>query len=195
MASRHDVMISAERCVRCIGVVLMLTCMSGLHGHAQNVTEPSLKAAFIYNFAKFTSWPADALPSTGTFTACVAGDNNVFEGLERTVRDHKVWGHAVSVVQVQSESALRPCHLLYLSGLPPARLTMFLTTARGQAILTISDLDDFASSGGIVQMFVENGRMRFDLNFAVAKQARLQISSRLLTLGAHVFYGPRAGVP
>jgi hypothetical protein len=188
-------MISAERCLKCIGVVLMLTCLSGTRGRAQNVTEPSLKAAFIYNFAKFTSWPADALPATGTFTACVAGDKDVYEGLERTVRDHRVWGHAVTVVQVQNETALKPCQMLYLSGLAPARLTMFLATTRGQAVLTISDLDDFASNGGIVQMFVENGRMRFDLNFAVARQARLQISSRLLKLGAHVFYGPRAGAP
>jgi hypothetical protein len=160
---------------------------------AQNVTEPSLKAAFIYNFAKFTVWPPDALPLTGSFTACVIGDNSVFEALERAVRGRQVSGHGVAVQLVPPDASARGCHLLYLSGVAPGSVATILTAIRGMPILTISDLDNFARQGGIVQMFLENGRIRFDLNLDVARQSRLQISSRLLVLGAHVLDGARAG--
>ena len=160
---------------------------------AQNVAEPSLKAAFIYNFAKFTTWPPDVLPVTGSFTACVIGDNSVFEALERAVKGRQVSGHGVAVQLVPPDGPARGCHLLYLSGVAPGSVATILTAIRGLPILTISDLDRFTGQGGIVQMFLENGRTRFDLNLDVARQSRLQISSRLLVLGAHVFDGAKAG--
>ena len=161
-------------------------------GYAQHVTEPSLKAAFIYHFAKFTVWPPESLPPAAPFNACVLGDNAVFQALESTVRDRAVSGHAVVVREVQLETGFRLCQLLYLSAIPPPRVAAILAAVRNSAILTIGDVDDFARQGGIAHIFVENGRMRFDLNFAMAKQARLQISSKLLVLGAHVFDGPQA---
>jgi hypothetical protein len=66
---------------------------------------------------------------------------------------------------------------------------------RGAPMLTIGDIDDFARRGGIVQMFVENGKLRFDINLEVAKRSRLQLSSKLLVLAAHVDDGPRAAGP
>jgi hypothetical protein len=52
----------------------------------------------------------------------------------------------------------------------------------GSPVLTISDVDEFARSGGIAQFFVERGKMRFRVNLESAKRAQLQLSSRLLSL-------------
>ena len=70
-----------------------------------------------------------------------------------------------------------------MSGVTPAQVAAILAAVRGAPVLTISDVDDFARHGGIAQMFVENGRMRFDLNLEAAKRSRLQLSSKLLVLG------------
>jgi len=51
---------------------------------AQDVTEPALKAAFIYNFARFTTWPPD-LPATDSFVICVLGDTIPSDQTEATV--------------------------------------------------------------------------------------------------------------
>ena len=176
------------RVTACIAACLLYASTAA----TQNVTEPSLKAAFIFNFAKFTAWPTDTLPPTGSFTACVLGDTSVYRALERTVRDRQVSGHGVIVVQNPLEGPLRTCHVLYVSGVAPNRIATILTAVRGLAVLTISDMDDFAIQGGVAQMFVENGRMRFDLNFDVARRSRLQLSARLLVLGAHVLKAPDA---
>jgi hypothetical protein len=164
-------------------------------GRAQNVTESSLKAAFIYSFAKFTGWPEDTLPATATFSACVLGDGSIRDALERTVKGRLLSGRDISVSQVQLDGKLRSCHLLYVSGITPAQVTAVVTAVRGAPVLTISDADDFVRQGGIAQMFVENGKMRFDLNLEVARRSGLQLSSKLLALAAHVHDGSKAAVP
>jgi hypothetical protein len=155
-------------------------------GRAQDVTEPSLKAAFIYNFAKFTEWPADVLPPTATFAACVMGDGPTRDALGRIVKGRQLAGRAITVSEVQAGGKLRSCHLLYVSGVTQAQLAAIVVTVRGAPVLTISDGDDFARQGGIAQMFVEGGKIRFDINLEIAKDSGLQLSSKLLVLAAHV---------
>jgi hypothetical protein len=182
-----------RRRVAAAAFAALMVCVST--GRAQDVTEPSLKAAFIYTFAKFTEWPEDILPTTATFSACVLGDSQIREALERTVKGRQYEGRGISVSQVQLDGKLRSCHLLYVSGVTPAQVTAIVVAVRGVPVLTISDIDDFAQLGGIAQMFVANGKMHFDLNLGVARGSRLQLSSKLLALAAHVHDRPKAAGP
>ena len=168
----------------------LLLCAST--GRAQDVTEPSLKAAFIFAFAKFTEWPQDVLPATATFAACVLRNSPIHSALQRTVKDRLLSGRAISVSEVQLDGKLRSCHLLYATGITPAEVSLILTAVKGAPVLTISDVDNFAEQGGIAQMFVENGKMRFDLNLEVARRSRLQLSSKLLILAVHVHDGSKS---
>jgi hypothetical protein len=79
-----------------------------------------------------------------------------------------------------------------MSGVTKTQITAIVAAVRGVPVLTISDTDDFARGGGIAQMFVENGKIRFDINLDVAKESRLQLSSKLLALAAHLRGGPGA---
>ena len=160
----------------------------------QDVTEQALKAALVYNFAKFTEWPEDALKATASFTACALGDDAA-DALARTVKDRRLLGHAINVLRIKVGGPVRSCHLLYVSGVPPAETAALMAAVRGAPVLTISDAEDFARLGGIAYVFVENGRMRFDVNLDVARHARLQLSSKMLALAAHVLDGPAAPQP
>jgi hypothetical protein len=175
---------------RGVGGVLAAMVMCSAIGRAQDVTEPSLKAAFIYNFAKFTEWPQDVLSGTAPFNACVLGDAPLGDALERTVKGRQLGGRGVTVQRVAPEGALKACHLLYIGGLKPAQVATVIEALRGAPVLTISDVDDFARLGGIAHVFVENGKMRFDLNLELARRARLQLSSKLLVLAARVHDSP-----
>src|SRR4030088_2064904 len=124
---------------------------------AQDVTEPSLKAAFAYNFAKFTEWPADVLPQGGSFSACVMDEGPVGDALERAVKGRLLSGRPINVQRVRPGGALRACHLLYISGLTEAQVSTAIASVLGAPVLTISDIDDFARIGGIAHIFVESG--------------------------------------
>ncbi|MFN2444595.1 MAG: YfiR family protein [Vicinamibacterales bacterium] len=163
---------------------LVLLCASTSRG--QDVTEVALKAAFIYNFAKFTEWPLEVLPSAASLTACVIGDAAVGDALQRAIKGRTVAGHSMSVSPVTADGSLQTCHLLYLSNLPAKQAAQIAAGLRGSSVLTISDIDEFARLGGIAQFFVENGKMRFSINLESAKRSRLQLSSKLLALAALV---------
>jgi hypothetical protein len=150
--------------------------------HAQDVTEVNLKGAFLFNFARFTEWPADSLPADAIVSACVLGDAAVGDALARQVKGKQIGRRTVAVTIVGFESPLPTCHLLYVSGVPRARVTAIVSSLREAPVLTVSDVEDFTKRGGIIQFFVESGKMRFRINARSAKRSRLLLSSRLLAL-------------
>jgi len=147
---------------------------------AQTAAAPALKAAFVYNFAKFAEWPADSAKG-GPLTICVLGDMLIATELEGTIKGRTIDGREVIVLRVQPEG-VRVCHVLYLSGLDAKRSQQIVDDLQGLPVLTVSDADHFAEGGGIAGFFVDDGKMRFAINVEAAKRARLQISSRLLSL-------------
>jgi hypothetical protein len=156
--------------------------LMGSGASAQDVTEPALKAAFIYNFAKFTEWPTGVVPAVEPWALCVLGDAAVGEALERAVKGRMLDGHAMGVSRIADVRAGRLCHVLYVSGLTAAQSAQLLAGMRDQPVLTMSDLDGFTEVGGIAQCFFEHGQLRFNIHRESATRARLQISSRLLAL-------------
>jgi hypothetical protein len=150
--------------------------------HAQDVTEVGLKGAFLFNFARFTEWPAEALQTDSAVSACVVGDRAVGDAFARTVKGKQLAGRAIAVTVIAPTDSLPACHLIYLSGIASSRVSEIITTLRDLPVLTVSDSEEFTKRGGIIQFFVESGKMRFRINPRSAKRARLQLSSRLLAL-------------
>ena len=166
--------------VRAAIAILLLTPMPAA---AQDVTEPVLKAAFIYNFAKFTEWPVDVMPAGEPLLFCVLGDAAIGEALVRAVKGRTLAGHIMEVSQSASDGPPRPgCHILYLSGVTASQAATLVTALRDAPVLTISDVEGFTQLGGIAQFFLDHGQLRFYVNAEWARRARLQISSRLLAL-------------
>jgi YfiR/HmsC-like len=162
--------------------------------HAQDVTEVKLKGAFVFNFARFTEWPADALPSSGTVSACVIGDRAVGEALLQSVSGQRLNGRSITVSIVEAHVTLPVCHVLYVSSIARNRIAEIVGALREKPVLTVSDDEAFTEFGGIIQVFIESGKMRFRINPRSARRARLQLSSRLLALAEVVDVEPRPAV-
>ena len=154
---------------------------------AQDVTEASLKAAFVYNLAKFTEWPPDALPPGSPMVACVVGDSRIGQALERTAGGRVALGHQVQVVRLPTSASVRSCHVLYAAGLTMNQIELLFEPTRGVPILTVMDAEHVGHASGVARLFVENGKIRFDLDHGLAKRSRLQLSSKLLSLARNVF--------
>jgi hypothetical protein len=154
---------------------------------SQSVTQPALKAAFLINFAKFVEWPADPT-AAGPLTLCVLDDVAVAEALGQLVNG-PVNGRPVLLVKSARSRPLRECHLLFLGDSDPARAAATLDELKGAPILTVGDGDGFARSGGMIGLFVEDGRMRFAINSDAAQRVGLRLSSKLLTLAKIVKAG------
>ena len=169
------------RSVRCGLAVAIATLLVGGVATAQStVTAPALKAAFLYNFAKFADWPADS-PQSGPFAICVLGDAAIADALDGIVKGHTIANREVAVVRVKAED-VRACQVLYLTGLDAKRSQQIVADLRNAPVLTVSDGEPFAQAGGIAGLIIEGDKMRFVINVDAAQRAKLHISSRLLSL-------------
>jgi hypothetical protein len=151
-------------------------------GWAQTVAAPALKAAFLYNFAKFTEWPADALGPGSPLGMCTT-DGAVFDELVKITAGRSIGNHQVAVRHVAADDpSLRACHVLYAPDLDAKSTAQLLDALKSVPVLTVGDGDAFVTLGGVAGLFVENGQMRFAIGVDSARRARLELSSKLLSL-------------
>jgi YfiR/HmsC-like len=168
-------------CRLVVGAALAVTLLMPLVGGAQDVTAPALKAAFVYNFVRFTEWPSP-LPASEPFVLCVLGDDAVGDALARVVEGREVAGRRMTVLLVAASASKDSCRVLYVSGTKTTEVVRVVAGLRDAPVLTISDDVGFTDAGGMAQLFFERGQLRFSIKVETVKRARLQMSSRLLVL-------------
>jgi len=171
---------------RHVAVVFLMLCTTVEGMQAQDVAEVRLKGALLFNFARFTDWPSDVFHADSPVSACVVGDRAVGEALSETVKGKLLAGRPIAVTFVAPSAPLPSCHLLYVSAVADTRVAEIVSTVQDVPVLTISDAEAFTKRGGIIQIFVESGRIKFRINTKSAKRARLQLSSQLLALAEAV---------
>jgi len=176
---------------RVVAALLVLCCaLPAANAQAQTATAPALTAAFLYNFAKFTEWPAEVLPANAALVLCVAGDSRVHKALEAATRGRDVAGHPLVVRNMELQGPVHACHLLYADDLDTKRALQLLERLRGAPVLSISDLETFAQLGGSANIFSEDGRMRFAVNLDATQRTKLRLSSNVLRLAQIVRDAP-----
>jgi hypothetical protein len=146
-------------------------------------SEYQVKAAFLFNFAKFVEWPTQTLAQAGSpFIIGVIGENPFDGDLEQTVKGKSVNGHPFEVKQIKALSELKGCHILFISKSERGRLPEILNAISTSNVLTVSEMDRFLQSGGMINFVREGNKIRFEINDDAARQAGLRISSKLLNL-------------
>jgi hypothetical protein len=142
--------------------------------------EYEVKAAFLFNFAKFVEWPPESFQEHGALTICVFGEDPFGGILESTVAGENLAGRPLRVRQVDRASALRSCQVAFISQSERERVPEILAGLRGANVLTVGESDSFAEQGGMVRFFLEANRVRFEINLDALERTRLQVSSKLL---------------
>jgi hypothetical protein len=155
---------------------------------AQEAGAPSeyqVKAAFLYNFAKFVEWPPQAFPATNTPITIGMLGRNPFDGeLERAVRNKVVNGRPLVMQKLASttDPLLKHCQIVFIQPMEKNRLVEFLAALKDAPVLTVSESEGFTRYGGMINFVMEERKVRFEINDAAAARAGLKISSKLLSL-------------
>ena len=150
---------------------------------AQSSSEYQVKAAFLYNFAKFVDWPGDAFGnSNAPLVVGVIGDDPFGGALDQAINGKTINGRPLVVRRLRLGQDLRSCHILFISSSERQRLPQIIQSLRGASVLTVGDMGQFNQQGGIINFILEANKVRFEINSRAADQARLKISSKLLSL-------------
>jgi hypothetical protein len=164
----------------------------GLAQPASSETPPEylIKAAYLYHFAMFIEWPADAFPAAGLpITIGVLGSDPFGSTLDATIRGKKIDGRPLVVKQLQWNDDVRHSHILFVASSEAGRIAELSRRVEGRPILIVGETTDLAKRGAVINFRIDDGRVRFDINIEAAKRARLSISSKLLKI-ARIVQGP-----
>ena len=172
-----------------VGVTLNWTSTAGAQAGDADSSEYLIKAGFVFNFAKFVEWPSAAFAQPDSpIVIGILGTDPFGNVIDRIVEDKKIGtrGFVVRRFKWARDSRdlkdLRECKILFVSSSERAHIDEILQGLKGSPVLTVGETPGFAERGGIVRFVVEDNRVRFEVNVEAARQAELNISSRMLTL-------------
>jgi len=155
------------------------------------VNEYQLKAAFLYNFAKFIEWPAQSFQEAGDpITICVLGQNPFGDILRQTVTGKPVGGRSFEIRLLPGASTFNGCHILFAAASQSKRFREIEPSIKTSPILTVGETPDFLNNGGMIGFKVEHGNVRLEINLGAADFAQIKISSKLLSLAEVVRRSP-----
>ncbi len=164
------------------GLLVLLSLAWVADAQQRSVPENELKAAILYNFAKYVEWPAGALGDPpDPLVLCIVGDHPFGDALAQ-VEGRLVQGRPLAIHLASEVDALGLCHMVFLGASEIRRVDTVLDRYRNKSVLTVADIEGFAERGGIIDMFKAKDSVGFTVNLDAARNANLVVSSRLLAL-------------
>lgn len=146
-------------------------------------TEYQLKAAFLLNFAKFVDWPAQSFKTgQSPINLCVMGDDPFKADLDEMVKGQNIGDRSLSVRRISQPQPGDNCHILFVGLSERDRFERILSALKNHPCLTVGEEYEFAQAGGMINLLIEDKKIRFEVSLDVAEKAGLKISSRLLKL-------------
>lgn len=174
---------------RCgLAVALVLATSARAHPQAA-VPEYEIKAAFLYNFAKFVEWPEDAFAaSDGALVVGVLGDDPFGSLLERSLAGKTVHDHPLVIRRFAriADVQRQQCHLMFAALADARELQSAVRALGGRPVLIVGDSEGFIERGGMIGFVMDDQKLRFEVNLDAVEAANLRVSSQLLKLAARI---------
>ena len=185
-------MLSQSLSLRTAFLALLLFAFAATALHPAAAAGPSeyeVKAAFLYNFARFVEWPLDAAGDDRTFVVTVLGRDPFGSALDDTLRGKMIDDKRVVVRRALRSEDVGRSHIVFISDSESDRLPAILKSLEAAPVLTVGEMNQFAERGGVIRFKVDQERIRLEINVAAAQRSRLRISSQLLKLARIVSPG------
>jgi YfiR/HmsC-like len=171
----------------CFTVMFCFCVQAGTVQSSATPSQAEIRAAFVFNFVKFTEWPMQAYADAGSpLTTCFLGADDVRAAFQSISTGKALNGRFLENRAVKSAADMRNCQVLYVDSPRSPVVIDVLKNARQHDALAIGTSEDFLASGGMLRLQVENNRMRFDVNVGAIARTKIKLSSKLLALARSV---------
>ncbi|MBN1909862.1 MAG: DUF4154 domain-containing protein [Pirellulales bacterium] len=146
--------------------------------------EYTIKAAYLYNFARYVNWPDGTFANDDSpLVIGVLGENPFGNALQTIAERKKIDGRRLVIRQFSSLDQYTTCHVLFVVwNINEEEQKAVIKRLGGSHVLLVGETPDFTKEGGVVSFYIEENRVRFEINVAAARRESLKISSKLLNL-------------
>lgn len=163
------------------GLLMLWLCFSDHVASAQVTHEYQLKAVFLYNFSRYTDWPPEAFENVSSpLVIGILGRDPFGPYLEEAVKGETVDHRPLRVERFKRIEDVKDVHILFISDSEAKRLPAILAKLQGRSILTVSDMNNFAATGGMVHFLTQSNKIHLQINLDALKAAKLTMSSKVL---------------
>jgi hypothetical protein len=146
--------------------------------------EASVKAAFIYNFTKYVEWPPE---TNGQLLVCLLGDPDPLLTALIRLEGKQSQGRIIHVHNAgRNHASLENCRVIVVGASETVRVAAILGISQKQPALTVSEIEHFADSDGMIGLVVDGTRVQFEINAQAALRANLRLSAQLMKLARKV---------
>ena len=151
------------------------------------LSENQVKAAYLFNFAKFVEWPASAFPGSGSPLVIGFIGKGPYGEAHEVLAGRMAKGRKVQVRQFTRIEEVGGCHILFIAASERGRLKEILRALPATGVLTVSDMSHFCNAGGMIALVNRGERVQFEVHIGKAERAGLKLSSQMLKLALSVF--------
>lgn len=166
-----------------LSALLLCTSTAFAGGPLDAAEEYRLKAAFLFNFASFATWPGTA--EDAKLALCVYGEDPFGAHLD-ALEGRQAGKRSVQVQRVHSVDALDGCEMVFVTRPMIGNLARVLDRIGQRAVLSVADSPGALDAGVMLNMDSSSGRISFAANLAAARRQGIALSARLLKLATEV---------
>ena len=183
---RHQLL--TRLCLTATLLLLSLTAIATPLAEAEDLifSEYQVRTAYILNFIRFTTWPKSSFKDAQQDIVLGIVGKDFFGTTIDAIDGKYIKNRHLRVVRLSKNDNPQDCHLLYISSSEHRHLKQILAEIQGEPILTISDIDNFAKDGGIVQIKRIGDKIKLFINTAATSAAGLQLRANLLKIATLV---------
>jgi hypothetical protein len=164
-----------------------LSIVSRGSAQANPTSEYAVKAAFLFHFAQFVEWPTAAFKDANApLIFCTLGEDEFHGALDDSINGKTIENRPLRVQHLKQLQEVEGCQVIFISANEKKRIPALLASLKGSPVLTVGESEHFAQEGGMIGLFLEENKIRFEINLASAEHAKLKLSSRLLALAKTV---------
>ena len=182
----------AELIIAILAILISPLLIGDVTAQTNASSEDALKAAFLFHFAQFTQWPPNAFnDAKAPLVFCTLGD--AFQGeLDQILSGQTIGNRPLRAQHLTQLQGAQGCHIIFVGADERKHIPDFLSSLKDAPVLTVGDSEHFAVDGGMIGLYLEEDKIRFDINLTSVEHAKLTISAKLLVLAKTVM-GPSKG--
>lgn len=156
-------------------------------GSADEAIEYKVKAASLFHFIDYTTWPKTAFErESSPIVLLVVGEDPFGKVLEETLRGKKSAGRDIRVARSKDLSDLPKAHMVFLARSHAKEIGKLMEGLAQTPVLVVGDTEGLAEHGALVNFFLENKRIRFEVNNDAVRRSGLTINPQMLKLARRV---------
>jgi hypothetical protein len=184
MLSALSHLVSRIRSIPAIACLLLSIFSAPAEATVSQPSQSDVEAVYLFDFGKFIRWPAGS--DQGPMSICVAGAPSFSTGLEKVVANENISGRPLEVRRISRTEDESGCAILFIDTTQREHADELLQAVAGKPTLTVGDVPDFLSHGGMIQFQLVAKRVRFSVNLDAVNRSHLAISSELLKVAIRV---------